>query len=104
MPSDPRDHPDVLRLATELKELEHDALVKRLHEVKNDDLLGWVRYRIEDDSKGSKAWQVMVINRWLERDKFFRNVLPQWIGTVFGILSFAVSVLALVVALKALNR
>lgn len=100
MPIDPRDTPDVQRLAEELKSLELKALSQRLRKVNNDDLLGWVRYSFPDDDKGRKAWQLIVINRWLERDKFFRNILPQWIGTVAGILSFAVSILALVVALR----
>lgn len=103
MPNDPRQDPRVLKLADELGKLEHGELVKRLRRVKDDDILGWVRYNFRDQENGTKPWQVIVINRWLERDKFFRNVLPQWIGTVFGILSFAVSVLALVVALNA-NR
>lgn len=99
MPTDPRDSDDVQKLAEELKALNYEELKERLRGVKDEDALGWVRYRFENDEKGRNPWQAIVINRWLERDKFFRNVLPQWIGTVAGILSFAVSILALVVAL-----
>ena len=98
MPTDPRRTPEVTNLASELRELEYDTFVSRLRTVRNDDALGWVRYHFLGASEANRPWQVIVINRWLERDKFFRNILPQWIGSVFGILSFAVAVLALVVA------
>lgn len=100
MPTDPRRTPQVTNLASELRELEYDAFVRRLRTVRDDDALGWVRYQFLDGAESVRAWQVIAINRWLERDKFFRNILPQWIGSVFGILSFAVAVLALVVALN----
>ena len=101
MPSDPRNDPKVTALAKELQDLEYVDLKKRIRRVKDDDTLGWVSYHFMGPRGMERAWQLIVINRWLERDKFFRNVLPQWIGTAFGILSFAVSVLALVVALTA---
>lgn len=104
MPNDPRNDERVIKLFDELKTLEHDDLVERLHQIKDDDMLGWVRYRFQGDGSGTKPWQVIVINRWLERDKFFRNILPQWLGTAFGVLSFAVSVLALIVALNDSGR
>jgi len=100
MPTDPRKDPKVEKLAVELMTLEYPQLQARLRQIGDDDTLGWVRYCLPADADGGKPWQAIVINRWLERDKFFRNVLPQWIGTVFGILSFALAILALIVALR----
>jgi hypothetical protein len=101
MPIDPRETPEVRKLAEELSALEYSALLKRIRKVNDDDMLGWVRFRFEHQANGAKPWQVIVINRWLERDKFFRNILPQWIGIVLAVFSLAVSVLALVIASKA---
>jgi hypothetical protein len=103
MPNDPRHDPAVVALANELATLEPVALRDRLRSVKDEDALGWVRYHFMDPKEMARPWQVIVINRWLERDKFFRNILPAWIGTVAGILSLVISILALVVSLKALK-
>jgi hypothetical protein len=99
MPNDPRASLAVRELAARLKTLELNELVEELRTVKDDDRLGWVRYHFMNENEMKKPWQVIVINRWLERDKFFRNILPAWLGTAFGVLSFVVAVLALVVAL-----
>ena len=103
MPADPRDSEAVKSLAKKLKLLEYDAFLRELRNVKDEDALGWVRYHFEE-ADGRKPWQVIVINRFLERDRFFRNVLPQWLGTAFAVLSLVVAILALVVALAQLSR
>ena len=83
-----------------LKDLECDQLLKELRSVKDEDTIGWARYYFMGPNEMEKKWQLIVINRYLERDKFFRNILPQWLGTAFGLLSFVVAVFALVVALN----
>ena len=98
MATDPRETEAVKSLAEKLRPLEYDQLVRELRNI-NDDALGWVRYHFKGSNE-AKPWQVIVINRYLERDKFFRNILPQWLGTGFALLSLVVAVLALVVALN----
>ena len=102
MQTDPRVSDDATRFYRVIKDMEPDQLVRELQRKKDDDLIGWAKYQFmqSDSSDWKKPWQVIVINRWLERDKFFRNILPQWLGTGFGLLSFVVSVVALVVALN----
>src|SRR5438045_4285703 len=99
MPNDPRKNEDVRALFKVLKSLEYDKLRRKLKHVKNEDDLGWVRYLFRT-AETPKPWQEIVINRYLERDKFFRNILPAWVGVILAVLSFVVAVLALVVALN----
>ncbi len=100
MPKDPRQDSKVTELYAKLKVLEHDQLVAKISTVKDDDLLGWVRYHFLDQNELERPWQPMVINRYLERDKFFRNILPQWVAAALSVLSFVVAILALIVSLN----
>ncbi|WP_027583873.1 hypothetical protein [Bradyrhizobium sp. Ai1a-2] len=100
MPKDPRLDSRVTTLHATLKELDHDQLVEEIRNVKNDDLLGWVRYHFWGPNEMERPWQPMVINRYLERDKFFRNILPQWVAAVLSVFSLVVAILALIVSLN----
>ena len=100
MPNDPRLDSRVIKLHAKLKELEHDQLVKEIRTVKDDDILGWVRYHFLGPNETERPCQPMVINRYLERDKFFRNILPQWVAAVPSVFSLVVAILALIVSLN----
>ncbi len=100
MSTDPRETEKVRSFYETIKDLEPEELLKKLHKENDDDLIGWTKYHFMGSSKLDKPWQIIVINRWLERDKFFRNILPQWLGTGLGLLSFVVAVFALIVALN----
>jgi hypothetical protein len=96
MPKDPRLDSKVIELHAKLKELEHDKLVEEIRTVNNDDILGWVRYHFLSQNEMERPWQPMVINRYLERDKFFHNILPQWVAAVLSVFSLVVAILALI--------
>jgi hypothetical protein len=100
MPADPRQSKAVTALVERLKPLECDALISELRRINDEDTLGWARYHFMGPNDMTKPWQLIVINRYLERDRFFRNILPQWLGTAFGLLSLVVAILALVVAMR----
>ena len=97
---DPRHSPEVLDFVKEIQGKTPQQLMDKLRFTNNDDLIGWARYHFMGEKELQKPWQLIVMNRWLERDKFFRNILPQWLGTGFGLLSFVVAILALVVSMK----
>ena len=100
MPKDPRLDSKVIELHAKLKELEHDKLVEEIRTVNNDDILGWVRYHFLSQNEMERPWQPMVINRYLERDKFFHNILPQWVAAVLSVFSLVVAILALILSLN----
>jgi hypothetical protein len=100
-PQDPRQADDVIKLANSLREAKTQKKANEILERANDDdVVGWSRYYFMEDGKFGKQWQLIVINRWLERDKFNRNILPAWLGVALSVFSLVVSILALIVAFK----
>jgi hypothetical protein len=83
MPADPRKDPRIEALASRLAGLEYKEFLKAIAGQSDDDL-GWVRYHLKPSGEYDKPWQLIVINRWLERDKFSRAMLPQWIGIILA--------------------
>jgi hypothetical protein len=79
--------------------MNHDQLAREIRKIKNEDRLGWVRYHFWGQPEKDRPWQPMAINRYLERDKFYRNVLPQWIAAALSVLSIVVATWALIVAM-----
>jgi hypothetical protein len=56
MPKDPRLDIRVIELHAQSKELEHDQLVKEIRTIKDDDVLGWVRYHFLGPNEMEKPY------------------------------------------------
>lgn len=85
------------KLHVRLQSLDRDAFRAAIRAVRDDDLLGDLRYDFDWDPDPRKStWQAIEINRLLTRRKEWRNALPQWIGILVGnILALAALVVAI---------
>ncbi len=92
--------PQRLALFKELKSMDRNSFKARISKVKDDGLLGYLRYDFDwDPDPRRSTWQAIEINRLLTARKDRRLVKPTWFGVavaiVIGIASLIVAILAL---------
>lgn len=72
-------------LYEKLKDLKREEFRAGIQKVKDDHLLGDLRYEFKWDPDPRKStWQAIEINRLLTNRKARREALPQWIGIAIG--------------------
>jgi hypothetical protein len=84
-------------LQTALADLDKDKFRARIRKVKDNHLLGDLRYDFKWDPDPRKStWQAIEINRLLTDRKARREAIPQWAGII---VSNLIALAALIVSL-----
>jgi hypothetical protein len=81
----------------ELKTMDREAFKGRISKIKDDGLLGYLRYEFDWDPDPRKStWQAIEINRLLTTRKNKRLIRPTWVGVFVAI---AIGIASLIVAI-----